>query len=49
MQTIIVSVIILAALLYVGIQIAGKVKSFTPKGGCGSDCGCESSPKASKF
>jgi len=48
-QTIIVSVIILAAVIYVGLMIWRKVKSFSPKGVCGSGCGCESGSKTSKI
>ncbi len=45
-QTIIVALIIIAALLYAGNILRQKISSFKPKtGSCGSDCGCESKPK----
>ncbi|MFN2392513.1 MAG: hypothetical protein ABR566_11165 [Pyrinomonadaceae bacterium] len=39
-QTIIVAIIILLALLYAGKIILGKVKAFSLKSSCSSDCGC---------
>jgi hypothetical protein len=39
-QTLIVAIIILTALFYVGKIIFVKVKSFSNKSKCGSDCGC---------
>jgi len=39
-QTIIVGTIILLASLYIGKIIFGKIKAFSPKQSCGSDCGC---------
>jgi hypothetical protein len=47
-QTIAVSMIILAATLYGGVQIWRKVKAFSPKTSCDSDCGCSSSMKTAK-
>jgi hypothetical protein len=48
-QTIIVSVIILGAMLYIGEQIWRKVKSFSSKtSACATDCGCSSTAKAAK-
>ncbi len=41
-QTIIVAIIILIALLYVGKMLFAKVKSFSTKSNCGNDCGCDS-------
>ncbi|MDQ3089020.1 MAG: FeoB-associated Cys-rich membrane protein [Acidobacteriota bacterium] len=48
-QNSIVGTIILLALLYVGSNIWRKVKSFSGKSSCGSNCGCgsKSSPKDS--
>lgn len=40
-QQIIAIVIVLAALLYVGSMLTKKIKAFSPKKNCGSDCGCE--------
>ena len=39
-QTIIVGIMILLAASYVGKAIFGKIKSFSPKQTCDSDCGC---------
>jgi FeoB-associated Cys-rich membrane protein len=47
MQTIIVSIIIIAAVIYVGSLLLKKAKSFSPKKSCGSDCGCEAKSKIS--
>lgn len=47
-QIIIVAIIISVALLYVGRNFWRKAKSFTPKGGCGSDCGCSAKAKTVK-
>jgi hypothetical protein len=47
-QIIIVAIIIGLALLYVGRNFLRKAKSFSPKGGCGSDCGCDVKGKAVK-
>ena len=44
-QSIIVVVIVAAALAYVGQIIWRKTKSFTSKSGCGADCGCSSGNK----
>lgn len=45
-QTIIVSLIILAAIFYAGNVLWLKIKAFKPKNGaCGADCGCESKVK----
>jgi hypothetical protein len=48
LQIIIVAIIITAALLYVGRNFWRKAKSFSPKGGCGSDCGCDTKAKTVK-
>jgi hypothetical protein len=46
LQTIIVILIVLAALVYAGNIFLGKIKSFKPKdNSCGADCGCESKVK----
>jgi hypothetical protein len=45
-QTIIVAIVILLAFLYVGKIVLGKVKSFSPKSSCASDCGCGTKAKA---
>ncbi len=45
-QNIIVGIIILAALVYVGKIVLGKVKSFSGNESCGADCGCETKSKA---
>ena len=39
-QYIIVGTIIIFALFYIGVNIWRKVKSFSSKSSCGSDCGC---------
>jgi hypothetical protein len=39
-QNIITGFIVLFASLYVGKIVWQKVKSFSPKQSCGSDCGC---------
>ncbi len=39
-QNIIVFLIILAAVFYVGKQVWQKVKSFSGKSSCASNCGC---------
>lgn len=45
-QTIIVGLIIGAALIYAGNILRHKVKAFKPKdNSCGADCGCESKTK----
>jgi hypothetical protein len=44
-QTLIVGVIILAAVFYVGSLIWKKAKSFSSNSGCGTDCGCDSAAK----
>jgi len=40
-QSIVVGIIILLAFLYVAKMVWQRVKSFSPKSGCGADCGCE--------
>ena len=47
-QILIVMVIVALALLYVGANVWRKAKSFSPKGNCGTDCGCESKGKIAK-
>ena len=45
-QTIIVALIILAAMLYAGNLLRHKIKAFRPKdNSCGADCGCESNSR----
>ncbi|MBK6590951.1 MAG: FeoB-associated Cys-rich membrane protein [Acidobacteria bacterium] len=44
-QTIIVIAIIIAAALYAGSLVAKRVLSFSPKKGCGTDCGCNGASK----
>ncbi|MEQ1603610.1 MAG: FeoB-associated Cys-rich membrane protein [Pyrinomonadaceae bacterium] len=44
-QTIIALAIILAAALYAGRVMAKRVRSFSPKTGCGDDCGCNGASK----
>jgi len=44
-QSIIVAVVILAALFYVGQMIWRKTKAFSSKSSCGADCGCVSETK----
>jgi hypothetical protein len=42
-QTIIVGLIVLAAIIYAGNILRQKIKAFKPKSiSCGADCGCES-------
>jgi hypothetical protein len=42
LQTIIVALIILAAVLYAARNVMRKLKAFKPKKkSCGTDCGCE--------
>lgn len=49
-QTIVVAIIILSALLYVGAQIWRKTKSFSSNAAaCASDCGCGSKVKDAKI
>jgi hypothetical protein len=48
-QAIIVSIIILAALLYVALLVWRKVKSFSTKGACGAGCGCDANSKSAKI
>lgn len=46
-QTIIVGLIVLAALLYAGNLLRGKITAFNPKKtSCGTDCGCGDKTKA---
>ena len=41
LQTVIVALIILAAILYAGRNVLRKMKAFKPKAkSCGADCGC---------
>ncbi|MDQ6786848.1 MAG: FeoB-associated Cys-rich membrane protein [Acidobacteriota bacterium] len=40
-QNILVGIIILFACFYIGRTVWQKVKSFSAKSSCGSDCGCE--------
>ncbi len=40
-QNIIVGAIIFLALLYVGSNVWRKVKSFSGKSSCGTNCGCD--------
>jgi FeoB-associated Cys-rich membrane protein len=40
-QAIIVTIIVLAALAYVGQILWRKTKSFSSKSSCGAGCGCE--------
>ena len=45
-QTIIVILIVGAALIYAGNIVRHKIKAFKPKNNsCGTDCGCESKSK----
>jgi hypothetical protein len=45
-QTIIVVLIIVGALVYAGNILRHKIKAFKPKdNSCGTDCGCESKAK----
>jgi hypothetical protein len=48
-QNIIVGVIIFAALFYVGVNVWQKVKSFSGKSSCGTDCGCGTKAKENSF
>jgi hypothetical protein len=45
-QNIIVGTIIILALFYVGLNVWRKVKSFSSKSSCGTDCGCGSKSSA---
>jgi len=46
-QTIIVAVIILAALVFAGNSLRRKIEAFKPKANsCGADCGCGGREKA---
>lgn len=45
-QTLIVGIIICAALAYVGWQVWLKARSFSSKKGCGADCGCGTKSKS---
>ncbi|MFT3745581.1 MAG: FeoB-associated Cys-rich membrane protein [Pyrinomonadaceae bacterium] len=45
LQTIIVIAIIIAALAYAAVMIKKRVRSFSPKPGCGDDCGCNGASK----
>jgi len=47
-QNIAAFLIILGALAYVGTMLWRKTKSFSPKSGCASDCGCGSESKKSQ-
>lgn len=45
-QNIIVGIAIIAALIYVGLMMWNKAKSFKPKSSaCADDCGCETKSK----
>jgi len=44
-QTIIVSIILLLAGIYVGKIFLRRTKSFDVKGDCGNDCGCDTKAK----
>jgi hypothetical protein len=41
LQAILVGIIIFLAFLYTGKMIWKRIKSFSPKAACGSDCGCD--------
>jgi hypothetical protein len=46
LQSIIVALIILTALVYAGNILRHKIKAFKPKdNSCGADCGCDSKTK----
>lgn len=45
LQTIIVSIILLLAAIYVGRIFLRKTRSFNAKGDCGADCGCDTKVK----
>jgi hypothetical protein len=47
-QNIIVYLIVLAAVIYAGKSVWGKVKSFSVKSGCGNNCGCGDSKSSVK-
>jgi hypothetical protein len=40
-----VGIIVLLALVYVGVNVRRKVKSFSSNSACGTDCGCEGKRK----
>jgi hypothetical protein len=44
-QYIIVIAIILAAVVYGGVTLSRRTRSFSTKKGCGADCGCEGGSK----
>ena len=44
-QTVIVVLIVAAALAYAASAVVKKVNAFRPKAGCGDDCGCGSTSK----
>jgi len=44
-QNIILILIVASALLYIASMVWKKVRSFSPKKGCDSDCGCGTSAK----
>jgi len=48
-QIIIVGIIILFALIYIGVSVGRKIKSFSSKSPCGIDCGCGTSTKEEKI
>lgn len=45
LQTIIVLVIIAAAVVYAGSTLYKKRRAFSTKAGCGDDCGCSGGSK----
>jgi hypothetical protein len=47
-QTVIVGIIILAALVYAARMTWKKVRGFSSKAGCGTNCGCDGAAEKPK-
>lgn len=45
MQTLVVITILVVAIGYAGFLVVKKTKAFSPKSGCGTDCGCNGASK----
>lgn len=45
LQSVIVFAAIAVACVYAGKWLRDRAASFSRKGGCGNDCGCDSTPK----
>jgi hypothetical protein len=44
-QSMMVIVIVVAAIVYAGVTLRKRSRAFAPKAGCGDDCGCNDGGK----